>query len=1190
MKKYISYIFLLFIGFMCFTSNVFATFTVERTGGTGKTAIYSVKSSIKYSKDTVSVTPGEGVEKADIKWNDDGISGTLTVTFSSADCKGEVTINYKADEGCEEVKPKNCDAILSDARSMIGKIPYEFAAKCASTSFEECQFNRIWTDKYPAIKGVTTSTPGNYPNNKTRHGDGKGHTGLDCSGFVWWIYNRHGIDLIGNGGMASASIASVNNITSKGKVYSITKEKAQPCDLVTGVKPDNGSIPHIGIVSQVSGGMMFIHESSSDDNVVENCYFDCQAAAQGKAVKYWRVAALWDGKEGETSTCDGKEKINLDNSEYCICDTCDDIEITPEYIDEVDKKFNNCCLDGESHLKEYKISKLFCSENDKKFDIQYYTDQCNNELYKDDVVNKELNGNQYCEVFCTEEISIKVPDPIESASGKFFKLAELSDKDLNNHDFVTKTPIIKGKKTCTVKVNYPDWRKNYVETLKQEVSNFNYSQEYYALYDITKDAKETTETLTNNVSFKCTANTATKKTKTIGQGAEYLSSTGTVSKCAGTVCEVDSYVGNGSSYMDSNGNTTTCSSAACLEYEKKETNPSTSCNNTYTLYTVNTSGKTGVSCSGGKCSANYYQVKLEGALDETASKFDGVKIVSAGTKTATHEEKTGVPASDGCTSAIESFKNSQSGYTCEQVGGAPQLPDGLKQEDMKKTSGEYLAKAKYYADQLSIKVGSATKLEDAMGTCQKMFEENGLGTEGKDNKPGTVYEDSKFYDLKPTTSFNYMQVYLDGTTRKGEWNKINFSDSKCQYLFDNTKVDDVDDKVVYTSGKFGDGEEDMRDMLAITDPNDGRVKSEADLNKLLDSAKKDGGKKISKKFRRDAEYRALCTWDGADVPNKITLYPGPQVDDHEVVTKIEDIKDMVSVHRYQYSLYLTTYKAEYETYWELSGLGGSDRTVEKFMNYFNSEEAKTCAMKNEAKKRDESAYSDGKENSPEKIIETNRNSTSKGDKKTAFTCVMTAKYGGMRIGSCTNGIKAPDEKCNDNEVKEVFEFKVVDPKEMFPGDWDNRAVNWKKEDGSWGKTYNTIKDSATVDEIYSPDKMTYSFKLDTNTIKAIKNYNKDHPYSEYDYDKDNMTCTCEKTTDDTDCGTINKPASAECTYTDKGVTKWKYTCRECKSKFLTDLANKNIISQEGGKEDKVKDVWNNNKTSLEKVREKNNWA
>ena len=1177
MKKIFSYILLLIIGFVCFTSDVFATFTVELQNSSGKTATYKVTSSIKYSKEYMSVTPVSGIQSATLTWNDDGLSGTLKVTFSSADCTGDLTINYKAEEGCADNKPKNCDAILSDARSMIGKIPYEYAAKCASTSFEECKFNTIWTDKYPTIPHVNSGQPAvgdNKAKNLSRHGDGKGHTGLDCSGFVWWIYNRNGINLLNQTGYAAAMNASVGNITGAGKVYSITKEQAKPCDLVTGSKPDAGSIPHIGIVSKVEGGMMFIHENSKDDNVVENCYFDCEAQSNGKAVKYWRVKALWDGTEQSDGTCNGKEPIHLDNSERCTCDTCDEIEIKEDYVDPTISEYNNCCKDGESHLREYRISQLFCSTTNAKLNIQYYDDQCNNDAYNDDTFDSLLSGNEFCRVYCTEDIQIKTPGPVESASGKFFKLAELEDYDLEGHQFTTKAPIVKGSKTCTIKTDYAKWRKNYVSNLKQEVETFNQQQENLAYYEMLRDPIRTEESIESEVSFKCTANNATEKEKTISNGTEYLDSNGVKQKCGSDQCTVAAYVGYGESYMDSSKNTTTCGSTVCREYEVKETNPSTKCTNKYYLYKVNTSNKKGsISCSNGKCSTAYYQVKIEGKTDtDNGSHFDGLKVVNAGTKNATYDEKTAHPTEngDGCTSVLDNFKNSQSGYTCEQTGSAKDIPDGLKKEKMDDVANRYKGDAGNNTTALSGFTGAAELLEKAMDKCQELFDKENDGYAAEST---SAHESSEFYILNPTVKFKYMQVYLDNNERKDNWQEINYSTAKCQYTYSNSVggVDDIDDKVIYYSNRFGDEIENMRDIKANSD----RITTTDQLNDKLDN--ENNGVKLTKKFRRDAQYNALCTWTGEDIPSKITLYPGPQVQD----SYVDAGTTLISEHTYQYALYLTTYKAEYETYWELGNLGGSTRTQEKFVKYFNSDKAHTCADYNPepTKERDPVAYSNG---DVEKEINP--------DSDTAkFTCVLNVKYGGMRIGSCQYGINySLDEACEDNDVKSVFEFKVVDPKNMFPGDWSDKATNWKKDDGDFGPTWDDIQNkTAGADETYSPDKKTYSFKLDSTTIRAIKSYNKDHSYEDF-----NMQCTCpkdlyseEERVDSTDCATIKKPASPECTTIISNKKKWKFTCRECQSNFLQELAVNNSVDGV-----RMKDgIWNNSK-SFSDVRKDTHWA
>ena len=276
MRKYLTFVVVFLLSFLCMKGNVFAEFKYTLQSSSGKTAKYSITSSIKYTH--VTVEKGEGVSSANIVWNADGVSGLLTVTFSSPDCIGDVTLKYDKTEGCSSAKPSaECESIINDARSMIGRIPYEYAAKCKSTSYEECKFNTTWTDKYPHIKGVNTAMPatGDYKKkNLSRHGDGKGHTGLDCSGFVWWIYNRHGIDLYPAGG---AFYASVANITSGGKVISITKDQAQMCDLVSSTKPEDNNSKHIGIVSgtPTSGGSWsYIHTNGTDGNVVSKKMLD----------------------------------------------------------------------------------------------------------------------------------------------------------------------------------------------------------------------------------------------------------------------------------------------------------------------------------------------------------------------------------------------------------------------------------------------------------------------------------------------------------------------------------------------------------------------------------------------------------------------------------------------------------------------------------------------------------------------------------------------------------------------------------------------------------------------------------------------------------------------------------------------------------------------------------------------------
>ena len=625
--------------------------------------------------------------------------------------------------------------------------------------------------------------------------------------------------------------------------------------------------------------------------------------------------------------------------------------------------------------------------------------------------------------------------------------------------------------------------------------------------------------------------------------------------------------------MDSNGNETTCGSTVCREYEKKTSNPSTTCNNTYKLYKVNTSGKTGsISCSGGKCNTSYYQVKIDGVTDtDNGSNFKGLTVVSAGTKTATYDEKTAWPESDNCTSHLDTFKNSQSGYTCEQAGGAKDIPDGIKKEKMDEKAGEYQTTASNKTGALTGFTSKAKTYESLMEKCQNLFDKTGEGYAGESK---TVHDESKYYIINPTVKFKYMQVFLDDNTKKTEWQEINYTESDCKYSFKDEGVEDSksDGIDVYYSKKF-ENPEDMRDIKE----NDKRIITDTELQDKLD--KPGEAATVTTKHRRDAQYNAQCTWSGEDIPEVVTLYPGPQVSD----VTADHSEQLISGHKFQYSIYLTTYKANYETYWELGNLGGSTRAQEKFVKYFNSDQAQTCASYvggrdcKDGEHSDTCAYSNGE---PESRIN-EKEDTAK------FTCVLQVKFGGMRIGDCEFGISGAEDACDDYDIKEVFEFKVVDPKEMFPGNWDDKANNWKKEDGTFGPTWDTIQNKIAADDTtYAPENLTYSYKLDPAAIKAIKSYNKDHSYSDYNYDVENLTCKCPTEVDKTDCGTIKKPASPECTTDISSKKKWKYTCRECQSNFLEQLSDDNKINSV----DLPKTVWNN-PVSYYDVRSNNkNWA
>ena len=1133
MKKFLTFTFVFLLSFLCMKGTVFAKFEAKLDSNKGKVAVYKVTSSIKYTK--VTAEPGAGVSEAKMVWNADGVSGTLTVTYSSSDCIGDVTLVYNADEGCSEKKPENCDAILADARSMIGKIPYEMGGKCSSKDFDACQFGLKYTDRksYDATRAeinkngnIRAFSPA-YVDNLTRYGD-HGKTGLDCSGFVWYVFFRNGYDLVGNKTpLESSAYSGVSNITSGSPiVYSITKAEAQPCDLVTSTKPENGHIPHVGIVSQTDkgGGWLYVHENGSDANVAENCYFDCKAPAQGKAVYYWRVKTLWDGaSDDDSSSCTGKEPLHLDNHELCTCETCDEIEIKDDYL-APDSQINNCCVNGDSYLKEYSISQLFCSNKDEDTKVSYYADQCNNDLYEDDAFDGLKS--EYCKMYCTEEMKLQTPKEISSATGKFFRLAEFTYKDLSGVDKTTKAPVITGTKTCTVKIAYDKWRKEYERTVGLEIDAYNAMQMNLGYYELTRDPKVEDKELKQDIKVSCTSKSQYEK---------------------------DGTVGNGATYTDSSGNSKTCDKTSCDNYKKKEKQETVSCTNTYTQYTINTTGKkVSISCDGTDCTLPYYQVKANASFADQKS-YNGLTIESAGTTNAKYAQVTVEAKDDNCTKAVKDYIDGQSDWDCSACDTPKSVPDDTTVANMKKAAEDYKEAADQNIKDFKTYTASAQELEKGMTECQTMFHDTKLAAE--DPVP---HDASNYFKLNPSATFKYLQVYLNNNVKNKEWLPIEYGNAKCTYTFKNTGVKDIDNVDQYWSEDiYKKGSEEFTDMKA-----DDKFITKASEIPLDDK------KKIEKKFRQDAQYDAQCNWDDAAVPEEITLYPGP-------IAKSSTAKSgeiMITQHKYQYALYLTTYVTEYETAWEIKDIGGSERTKDKFIKAFN-DAAGTCAQLN-------TAYSDGE-------VENNMKDASKQD-HISNTCFIQVKDGGMRIGTCQTGVGPIDESCHDNEVREVFEFRIVDPRAIFPsGDWSDKAHNWKNDAGDWGTTKKAIELTASSDKTYAPENLTYAFRLTTNTLKAIKDYNDTTTYDDFNVvDPAESYCPSESEIDESGCGTIDKPVNSNCLITEAGRVKWKYTCRKFKTSFVNELAINNKVGSE-----KVSQAWNNPNATINDVRDNmNHWA
>lgn len=118
---------------------------------------------------------------------------------------------------------------------------------------------------------------------------------------------------------------------------------------------------------------------------------------------------------------------------------------------------HNCCDDSPfSKVIDNELDDIFCYDSDLQVD--FYKNRCENDRYKEKL-------NEYCDIYCTERVTMEVPKAITATSGRYFTLSETSKG--------TTSPYIEGYRRCRVKVYYDEWRDKYRETVKQQVDKYN---------------------------------------------------------------------------------------------------------------------------------------------------------------------------------------------------------------------------------------------------------------------------------------------------------------------------------------------------------------------------------------------------------------------------------------------------------------------------------------------------------------------------------------------------------------------------------------------------------------------------------------------------------------------------------------------------------------------------------------------
>ena len=927
--------------------------------------------------------------------------------------------------------------------------------------------------------------------------------------------------------------------------------------VVTQVSPWNGTSAVVELMansSECTAKVMvtgIIPGASTSDDIPYMCI------GNGSAQSY---VAIMPGNTGD--------KFNIP---LTACDECKEVKKTPAEKKDTSKNtsefaepthlenisVNLCCESGtNSHMEEYKLDELFQSHMNTYLKVDFYTNKCQNDYYRDKDLQNKLEThvgtlssgteqvNTYCNIYCTETISVDIPPAITSATGKFFRLAV---NPVTNQ----RAPYIEGTKRCRIKIDYRTLRAHYEKAVNGKISdsenansvgsgapywnmantgeiyNFNKYQHMKGMADLLNNPKPVAQRFDTTPSEVTFRKLVCKKKGKVTKGSTTYTysndnpcsdvSTGTCNctiPAGKTTCECDSYEDD-------------------YRTDGKET-PS-SCHTTYDTYHISPASYLSASCDGtatGYCKFDYYQVKSSASFPYSKNSYNGLDIeTSTTTKSDKYREYSKYNLDNSnCTSAVKTVVDKWTASGWEKTGGG--TFENYKSEHRSYANQNPASAYTTYSSSASTALSNfntskavATDIETIIKGCETFFDSN-----------------PEAYNLNISTNFHFLQVFLNGNRNsQGQEYTVPFGTVTCGSGCDcNSGIN-----AHKTSLIFGTAEEKMKDISEIPT---NILRAATDMD--------DAEAPFEKNITEDILYTAKCTFPDPTEDGQITLYPGPTFESGTEVSG--SLVNTATGHKYQYALYLTTYSSNFETWWDVKGLGTS-RTLSKFTQEFNR--GTTCAEAS-------TALSQG-------TAESLKQSTT-----VPFTCTLKVKDGGMRIGTCCTGVTNDLNHCCDTAANnEVFEFRVVDPKNMFPGgtfNSPNIAKNWKKEDGTYetARTYKKIHDDAVADKTYSKENMTYSFRIDTNAIRLIKKYNDTHDYDSFDT---NMTCDCQTSPDESDCGTINPSGSCQ-----SGDT-WTYSCRKCKSDFLTSLSDS--IGVIPGVGNTGKKIWNSVKfTSLASLR------
>lgn len=616
----------------------------------------------------------------------------------------------------------------------------------------------------------------------------------------------------------------------------------------------------------------YLCTSSGKNNQYLVTKFEDESATSGAA-----------GGSGEIDTSGEPSQIWRDKAAGCGEECCTLApKIEPNHIE---GNVSNCCYDStHSEAKEYDLNDLFCLENELK--VNHYWKKCNNDPYVDDKMTGDLN--EYCQIYCTERVTVDVPGAITATSGRYFDLTTTAQG--------TKSPYVEGFKRCRTVIDYDQWHKDYMTAVEIEIEQYNKFQENRAhelAYNDAIDAKEA-KVLDINIScsWQSSGSSSCEYTSTSGCPTGQTSCKRTESHSHPTPATPTPYTAQLNYYYYSKYNLPDYVYHLVKIDETKESEPNHIHNAVNIIYDKS-------------------KTPEASPLNWSASKGDDPK---------THSEWTG--GEEYYSEWNNKTKTQTQGGNCTTTVTwtlvCNSMPDFT-------TTDIYMIrdKYKYDAEQANTTYNhaadTAKDLEDKIDKCDYYFEKY-EGTNAEEN-----------FKFQPNfQGMEYSQVYLN------EYGSL--IEDKQLIIFENEPGCEITGPILGPDAEDGLVEPQYSDALHY---NTGKEQMEDFKNAKLEWQESTTGftqyrhelYEADKKFVQDAKYKAICSWNEPD-NTKYTLVPRGEVLQSTVNT---------TMNNRQYFIMLTTLDGTYDTRWLLSRLG----TNGKFDRFF-AENGATCSTKQNA--------------------------------------------------------------------------------------------------------------------------------------------------------------------------------------------------------------------------------------------------